>query len=260
MERKPEPAGFTAGVRSQLFRPNIPFPHRHLLTPNFRLQPARVLPVNCMSTSSKRLAANRANAAKSTGPRTTEGKARSAQNAVKHGFTATSFTVVRLEELDEVERLKTDLISVYRPVNPQELFALERAALAQQAILRAARFEAGYFTACLNDSMAENGNTFSPMHPTMVEGRDGEEIPITQAHNRNYALATGFNRLSDRHKNFPSLLRYQAQAERRYRNAIEEFTRLQALREELPNEPIFTDELQPAEPVSAIETNPSAVS
>ena len=49
--------------------------------------------------SPKRLAANRANAAKSTGPRTPQGKAHSSQNARKHIFTASTFAVVRLEDL-----------------------------------------------------------------------------------------------------------------------------------------------------------------
>jgi hypothetical protein len=83
--------------------------------------------------SPERLAANRAAAAKSTGPRTPQGKARSAQNARKHGFTASTFAVVRLEDVDEVSHLRDDLISVYQPVNSQELFAIERIALAQQA-------------------------------------------------------------------------------------------------------------------------------
>src|ERR1700736_6450760 len=103
--------------------------------------------------SQKQLAANHANASRSTGPRTPEGKARSAQNARKHGFTASMFQVVRIEELDEIANLKADLISVYQPVNSQELFAIERIALAQQSLLRAARFESGLFTACLNLAM-----------------------------------------------------------------------------------------------------------
>src|SRR5438105_1204336 len=49
-----------------------------------------------MKTSPKRLAANRANAAKSTGPRTEAGKARSAQNARTHGFTAPTSSALRL--------------------------------------------------------------------------------------------------------------------------------------------------------------------
>ena len=39
-------------------------------------------------SSPARLAANRANALRSTGPRTAEGKARSSQNATTHGLTA----------------------------------------------------------------------------------------------------------------------------------------------------------------------------
>src|SRR3981081_4386139 len=95
-----------------------------------------------MSTEEQK-AANRRNAQKSTGPRTPEGKLRCSQNSRKHGFTASAFAVVRLEEQDEVARLKADLVACYRPVNSQELFALERMAIAQQTMLRAARLEIG---------------------------------------------------------------------------------------------------------------------
>ena len=91
--------------------------------------------------SPAQLAANRANAAHSTGPKTPDGKARSAHNAVKHGFTASTFAVVRLEDLQEIALLKSDLLSTYLPVNSQELIALERIALAQQSMFRAARLE-----------------------------------------------------------------------------------------------------------------------
>ena len=91
--------------------------------------------------SPQQIAANRANAAKSTGPRSPEGKARSAQNARKHGFAAANYTVVRLEDAQEVANLRDDAVALYQPVNSQEMYAVERIALTQQALLRAARLE-----------------------------------------------------------------------------------------------------------------------
>src|SRR5438874_459204 len=102
-----------------------------------------------MPTSDKQLAANRANSPKSTGPRTPEGKARSARNARTHGFTASALAVVRLEKLDEIARLKQDIVAVYQPVNSQELFALEQ-------MLRADRLESGLFTTCLQTALNDN--------------------------------------------------------------------------------------------------------
>ena len=194
--------------------------------------------------SPKRLAANRANAAKSTGPRTPQGKAHSSQNARKHIFTASTFAVVRLEDLQEIARLRDDLIAVYRPVNSQELFALERVALAQHAILRGARLESGYFTTCLDASFDSGGEPIRLMDPTIAG--DGD-IEVTRAQNRNFLLGDGFHRLARESNSFTLLLRYQAQAERHYRRAIEEFERLKALREELPNEPITEPDLEQTE-------------
>jgi hypothetical protein len=210
--------------------------------------------------SPKRLAANRANAAKSTGPRTPVGKAHSSQNARKHIFTGSTFAVVRLEDLQEIARLRDDLIAVYQPVNSQELFALERVALAQHAILRGARLESGYFTTCLDTSFDSGGEPIRLMNPTIAG--DGD-IEVTRAQNRNYLLGDGFHRMARESNSFTLLLRYQAQAERHYRRAIEEFDRLKALRNELPNEPII--EAQPEAQVeqteatsSVSQTDPSA--
>ena len=71
------------------------------------------------------------------------------------------------------------------------------------------------------------------------------DIEITRAQNRNYALADGFHRMVRQAPSWSLFLRYQAQAERHYRRAVEEFDRLKALRAELPNEPIW--EAQPEE-------------
>jgi hypothetical protein len=203
------------------------------------------------TVSPDQLAANRANAASSTGPRTPEGKHRSSQNARKHGFAATSFAVIRLEDLNEVAHLREDLVNLHHPVNSQELFALERIALAQQAILRAARLEAGFFSQCLSESFDTSGQFRIPMNSQLTE-----EIETCQAQNRNYLLSDGFHRLVRQTNSFALLLRYQAQAERQYRRAIEEFDRLKALREELPNEPNPAEAETNETTCPSCETNP----
>jgi hypothetical protein len=203
------------------------------------------------SVSPKRLAANRANAAHSSGPKTPEGKARSAKNSLKHGFTAAHFAVVRLEDLDEIEQLKADLIAVYQPVNSQELLALERMALAQQSMFRAARLESGLFTTCINETLDANDRPFTPMSKQLAGEGSAE---VTRSQNRNYCLADGFVRLARQSNGWSVFLRYQAQAERQYRRALEEFDRLKALRSVLPNEP--NSPLQP-EPESATYPAPA---
>jgi hypothetical protein len=179
------------------------------------------------SVSQKRLAANRANAARSTGPRTPQGKARSAQNALKHGFTASTFAVVRLEDLQEIAHLRAGLIAAYRPVNAQELFAIERIALAQQVVLRAARLETGLFTTCLNQALDPSAAQMLPMNEDLTGNGD---ISIAQAQNRDYLLGEGFHRMAIQSNSWTLAKRYQAQAERHYRSAVEEFDRLKALR------------------------------
>jgi hypothetical protein len=203
------------------------------------------------TVSPEQLVANRANAANSTGPGTPEGKLRSSQNARKHGFTASSFAVVRLEDLNEVANLREDLISLYHPVNSQELFAVERIALAQQAILRAARLEVGFFSNCLGESLDTRGEFRPPSHSQVAV-----EIETNQAQERNFRLADGFHRLITQSNSFALLLRYQAQAERQYRRAIEEFDRLKALRGEMRNEPNFAAAETNETTCTSCETNP----
>jgi hypothetical protein len=201
-------------------------------------------------TSEKRLAANRANAARSTGPRTSGGKSRSARNALKHGFATANFTVIKAEEIAELANIRADLIHVHQPVNSQELFALERMALAQLSILRAARLETGFLTACLQEAVApETGE------PVFIDPQMMADIEITAGQRHSFGFAAGFHRLTRRSDAFSLLLRYQAQAERQYRRAREEFNSLKALRPELPNDlPHDLPIDLPNEPIPA--TNP----
>ena len=213
--------------------------------------------------SHKQIAANLANAQHSTGPRTAEGKAVSARNAVRHGFTASTFNVLRLESLEEVAHLKADLVAAYQPVNSQELLAVERMAIAQQSILRASRLEAGMFASAMDKTMWNLHA--SPGHEIYQDLTKG--ITITAAQNRNYFCAEGIFLMSQKSNCWSLFLRYQAQAERLYRRALEEFERLKALRPEMPvedvandripNEPISTNQPQQNKPDLPPQTNPS---
>jgi len=202
--------------------------------------------------SEKRLAANRENAKRSTGPRSQAGKERSSRNAVKHGFRSSSFAVVRLEDLDEVEKFKADAVACYKPVNAQELVAVERIAMSQQLIFRGARLDAGMFTSALNDVLDRTNNPLIPMDPDMVG--DGD-IEITRQQNRNYCIAEGFRRIAKESNAIGLMLRYRAQAEREYRRAVEDFDRLKALRHEMPNEPNVGLEQEPEDIVPIEELN-----
>ena len=89
-----------------------------------------------MPASEAQINANKANAAKSTGPKTTEGKERSRQNSLKHGFTGAGIV---LSEADaaEVER-RTSAFA-------EELMAIGEVgqALARLAALHSVRIERG---------------------------------------------------------------------------------------------------------------------
>ena len=193
--------------------------------------------------SPKQVAANRANAARSTGPRTAEGKTASAQNARKHGFTASKFIVVKLEDLNSLANLRDDAVAAYQPQNSQELFAVERIALAQHALLRCAAVEAGLFTDAMNQIIAFGDGT----PKTIVSDALHDGIDASTSQNRSLCAAKGFERIAQQSDAWKLFLRYQAQTERLFRRAIEEFERLKALREEIPNEANVASEME--EPV-----------
>jgi hypothetical protein len=80
-----------------------------------------------LKLKSKRAEANRRNAAKSTGPRTPEGKLRSRHNAVKHGETARS-GLLPGEDADEFGALQEMMVGRLKPRNDAELILVERIA------------------------------------------------------------------------------------------------------------------------------------
>jgi hypothetical protein len=105
--------------------------------------------------SERKLAANRANAKKSTGPRTPQGKRRSSLNALTHGLTAKDITVLG-ESYDQFPAIRDALIQYWQPANAQELLLVERIAIHQVRFYRMIRQETGTLDLKIPDVTADN--------------------------------------------------------------------------------------------------------
>ena len=77
----------------------------------------------------KQIKANRANARRSTGPKSAEGKAKSAQNAIKHGLLSQSLLVGDESEAD-FDVLIQGLIDSHQPQDLAEALLVEKMAIA----------------------------------------------------------------------------------------------------------------------------------
>ena len=92
--------------------------------------------------SNAKLEANRANALKSTGPRTLEGKARSSRNALTHGLTAQDLTALG-EDLDLLPSFIEHFTASWNPQTPYEHSLVKHLAEIQLRRDRCARIETG---------------------------------------------------------------------------------------------------------------------
>ncbi len=109
--------------------------------------------------SEAKLAANRRNAQKSTGPRTAAGKKSSSQNARKHGMFARSLVRGRLttESSKAFQSFLKQLTEEFQPQNLHDRLLVERAACAIWRTRRALRIEAAAI-ACDPGSILPSGN------------------------------------------------------------------------------------------------------
>ena len=91
-------------------------------------------------TTESQIRANKKNAQKSTGPKTAEGKAKSAQNATKHGLTATT-DVIQGESQEEFDAHKQGFLDVLDPQNAIEDFLADHVVSLAWRLKRADRIE-----------------------------------------------------------------------------------------------------------------------
>jgi len=89
-----------------------------------------MLNLSRMPLSEKKLAANRANAAKSTGPKTAEGKRNTSRNATRHGILANTI-LIDGESRERFAALLNSCVLQFQPETPVEHSLVERIAVAQ---------------------------------------------------------------------------------------------------------------------------------
>jgi hypothetical protein len=112
--------------------PYLPFPIFEDIPMDICLSPARA-------------AASRTNGAKSRGPKTLEGKARSARNALKHGMRAQQCIVLPGERASAFEAFEAALLQELAPEGALQAVLAQRVVAASWRLARAERLEAELF-------------------------------------------------------------------------------------------------------------------
>jgi hypothetical protein len=149
---------------------------------------------------------NRANAQKSTGPKTIEGKQRTAMNAVKHNLTGQSL-ILQPDEMDAYNRLTNALISDLKPRTELECQTVQKLIDAHFRMNRLAGVENNIF----NFSLIEN--------TTQTDHDDRIEVMIAQT-----------RAFIGHSASFDVLGRYEARLARQVLQFSLELDRLQQLR------------------------------
>jgi hypothetical protein len=106
---------------------------------------AGAAPRAAVPVSNARAEASRRNGARSRGPKTLEGKARSARNALKHGMRAQKHVVLAEEDAGAFEGLEAAMIEELAPEGVLQAVLARRVAVAAWRLARADRIEAELF-------------------------------------------------------------------------------------------------------------------
>jgi hypothetical protein len=142
-------------------------------------------------TSQRKINANRRNAAKSTGPRTAEGKARSSRNALKTGLYA-SGAVIRGENPVALQLLADQFTAEYHPVTPTERSLVDSLAHLEWMLRRFRWLETEIWRVAMNETPFEQKDV-SLMGYAFVNLPD-----IAKVHRLRNAAQRNFNEVLDR--------------------------------------------------------------
>lgn len=165
------------------------------------------------TASSKSSAANRANAARSTGPATPEGKLKSSQNAVKHGLLARSI-VLEGEVLDRFTALLDSLIALFEPRTCVESALVENMAVARWRQMRLWGMEQAGMAQEMRKQALRPGNE-----------ETNAEAAALDAPTRS---AIAFRTLCDHSRSLETFNRYETRFERQYFRSLDRLEKMRA--------------------------------
>jgi hypothetical protein len=176
-------------------------------------------------TSARKIEANRANARKSTGPKSATGKARSARNALRHGLSLSVSTDPKWAK--QIDALTQLIAGCDARLDVQKL--ARRVAVAQIDVVRVRRAQHQLFAGNVNDPDCE------PMALKREKMRQIGKllrrdflIPVPDEEmkflaTKPVAAEKAAAILSDHRKQFRALQRYECRTRSRRRRAIREF-------------------------------------
>jgi hypothetical protein len=201
------------------------------------------MPIN--QPSEKQSAASRANGAKSKGPVSPEGRARSAQNSLRHGLSS-AVVVLPHEDRAQFEQLRDTYMDDFQPANQSQHDLVETMAAARWRLNRLQEVEAKLF------------------EKEMVLRDDDMEKELSNM-NEVEKLAWVFDHLANHSKSLAMLIRHEGNLNGTYGRAFKQLQELQSqparpsprAAEKIQNEPEPAPAAPPKSPQTAPETRPS---
>ena len=175
------------------------------------------------TVSSRKLEANRRNARKSTGPKTTAGKKRVSRNSTRHGFYSKWLLVQHQdgeESQAEYDELYAGIVEDYQPVGWHEEDLVDKIAAWSWRLRRAIRYESGLIARALAEHSYELQQS---------KADDLAEPESAPASNPEMDAMTDHLFLPEKEE-LEKLLRYEAMINRQLNHAIAELERIQARR------------------------------
>jgi len=167
--------------------------------------------------SKKKSEAARINGAKSRGPVTPEGRARSSQNALRHGLSS-AVVVLPHEDRAQFEYLRDSYMESFQPADQPQHDLIETMAAARWRLNRLQEIEANLFE-------KEMVLRASEMAKELKEMTEGEK------------LAWVFDRMANQGKSLAMQIRYEGSLNRTYERAFKQLQQLQNQPQRIQNEP-----------------------